>query len=164
MNIKRLSDGCLKSLSKVNSYRKKTGDKKENYIAIQLAKFKVKFNVSGKKVRVFISELPGMKFGGYDIDFHLPDKKIFMETTSSISDGKLAKLALQSKGIKQSFPDNKFVTFIFQQPRVGSSFINNIKSCPYVDDVVVIWKDEWKYVKELKQLICDRLKPVLMEK
>ena len=164
MNIKRLSDGCLKSLSKVNSYRKKTGDKKENYIAIQLAKFKVKFYVSGKKVRVFISELPGMKFGGYDIDFHLPDKKIFMETTSSISDGKLAKLVLQSKGIKQSFPDNKFVTFVLQQPRSGSSFINNIKSCPYVDDVVVIWKDEWKYVKELKQLICDRLKPVLMEK
>ena len=103
-------------------------------------------------------------FGGYDIDFHLPDKKIFMEVTSSISDGKLAKLALQSKGIKQSFPDSKFVTFVLQQPRPASSFINNIKSCPYVDDVVVIWKDEWKYVKELKQLICDRLKPVLMDK
>ena len=164
MSSKRLSDGYSKSLSRANKYRKKTGDKKENYIAIQLTKLKVKFNNSGKKVRVFISELPGMKFGGYDIDFHLPDKKIFMETTSSISDGKLAKLALQSKGIKQSFPDNKFVTFVLQQPRVGSSFINNIKSCPYVDDVVVIWKDEWKYVKELKQLICDRLKPVLVEK
>ena len=164
MSQKRLSDGCSKSLSKVNRYRKKTGDKKENYIAIQLTKLKVKFNNSGKKVRVFISELPGMKFGGYDIDFHLPNKKIFMEVTSSISDGKLAKLALQSKGIKQSFPDNKFVTFVLQQPRSASCFINNIKSCPYVDDVVVIWKDEWKYVKELKQLICDRLKPVLVEK
>ena len=163
MSTKRLSDGYSKSLSKVNRHRKKTGDKKENYIAIQLAKLKVKFNESGKKVRIFISELPGMKIG-YDVDFHLFDKKIFMEVTSSISDGKLAKLALQSKGIKQSFPDNKFVTFVLQQPRSASCFINNIKSCPYVDDVVVIWKDEWKYVKELKQLICDRLKPVLVEK
>ena len=163
MSTKRLSDGFSKSLSKVNRYRKKTGDKKENYVAIQLAKLKVKFNESGKKVRIFISELPGMKIG-YDVDFHLSDKKIFMEVTSSISDGKLAKLALQSKGIKQSFPDNKFVTFVLQQPRSGLCFINNIKSCPYVDDVVVIWKDEWKYVKELKQLICDRLKPVLMDK
>ena len=163
MSSKRLSDGYLKSLSRANKYRKKTGDKKENYIAIQLAKFKVKFNESCKKVRVFISELPGMKIG-YDVDFHLSDKKIFMEVTSSISDGKLAKLALQSKGIKQSFPDNKFVTFVLQQPRSASCFINNIKSCPYVDDVVVIWKDEWKYVTELKQLICDRLKPVLVEK
>ena len=163
MSSKRLSDGYLKSLSRANKYRKKTGDKKENYIAIQLAKFKVKFNESGKKVRVFISELPGMKIG-YDVDFHLFDKKIFMETTSSISDGKLAKLVLQSKGIKQSFPDSKFFAFVLQQPRSASCFINNIKSCPYVDDVVVIWKDEWRYVKELKQLICDRLKLVLMEK
>ena len=102
MSTKRLSDGCSKSLSKVNRYRKKTGDKKENYVAIQLAKLKVKFNESGKKVRIFISELPGMKIG-YDVDFHLSDKKIFMEVTSSISDGKLAKLALQSKGINQLF-------------------------------------------------------------
>ena len=75
MSSKRLSDGYLKSLSRANKHRKKTGDKKENYIAIQLAKLKVKFNSSGKKVRVLIPELPAMKHG-YDVDFHLPDKKI----------------------------------------------------------------------------------------
>ena len=160
MNIKRLSDNGSKTIIKANKLKSHLGRKKEKHIGYGLKRSGIKF--TEKKVRFIPSEIPGMVIG-MNVDYHLSDLDIHIEGTSSIADTKECKIVVQAKSTKEKCPNSKFVAFLVSQPRSKASHINNLNSCPYIDKVITIWQDEWKYVKELRRLIDDKLKSLTEE-
>ena len=160
MKIKRLSDNGSKTISKANKLQIYNGKKKEKHIGYGLKRLGIKF--TDKKVRFIPSDIPGMVIG-MNVDYHLSDLDIHIEGTSSTADTKECKTVVQAKSTKEKCPNSKFVVFVVSQPRGKASHINNLNSCPYIDKVITIWQDEWKYVKELRRLIDDKLKSLIEE-
>ena len=143
------------ALSSVQKNRVKKGKQKEILVGQVIKKLGYELQ---KPPRVPISECPTTTM---DVDHYLPCEKMFIEVKGSVKDGVLYKIILQAKNIKRHHPNNKFVVLIAGQPRRDKSFIKHLKSCPYIDEVIVIWNDEFAKVKELRNILFNVLTPYL---
>jgi hypothetical protein len=139
------------SLSSVQRKRQKTGKQKENLVGQVIKKLGYELQ---KPPRVPISECPTTTM---DVDNYLPCEKIFIEVKGSVKDGVLFKIILQAKNIKRHHPNNQFVVLIAGQPKRDKSFVKHLKSCPYIDEVIVIWKEDFEKLKDLRKILMDIL-------
>ena len=111
---------------------------------------KLGFELADKPPRVKIAECPTTSM---NVDDYLPYEKLLIEVKGSVKDGVLMKVVLQAKNIKRQFPECKFVVIVLQQPRKDEVYKRHLEACPFIDEVMVIWQDEWKYQKELRGLL-----------
>tara|TARA_Y100000034_G_C6705093_1_gene311184 strand:+ start:54 stop:677 length:624 start_codon:yes stop_codon:yes gene_type:complete len=119
---------------------------------------KLGFELADKPPRVKIAECPTTSM---NVDEYLPYEKLLIEVKGSVKDGVLMKVVLQAKNIKRQFPECKFVVIVVQQPRRDETYIRHLKACPFIDEVIVIWQDEWRLQTEMRKLVTPLLSTFL---
>jgi len=139
------------ALSTVQRKRQKIGKQKEVLVGQVIKKLGYELK---KAPRVPISECPTTTM---DVDHYLPSEKIFCEVKGSVKDGVLFKVVLQAKNIKRHYPNNQFVVLIAGQPKRDKSFVKHLESCPYIDKVIVIWKEDFRLQTELRKILTNVL-------
>ena len=78
---------------------------------------------------------------------------IFVEMTTNVSDGKEAKIILESRAFKRKYPNHKFVVFIkvnkYTRKSDGlNAHYDHLIRCKTIDNVLVGWDEVTKFIQE----------------
>ena len=146
-----------KTISRASTLRATQGHKTQKIVSKEIKSYG--FELS-KPPKIRISECPTYSM---NIDNWIPTHDTLIEITRCIKDTKLFKIIIQAKNFKKQFPGQKFKVIITHQPKRDTSFINHLKQSPHIDEVIVIWNDEYpdNKITTQKEIISEKLKPFL---
>ena len=98
-----------------------------------------------------------------NVDNWISTHKILFEIARCVKDAKLFKILIQAENFKKQYPNNRFIVVLTHQPRRDSVYIQHLKNSPFVDDVFIIWNDEYvdSKVKTQKNTILSKFSDYL---
>lgn len=148
-----------KTISRAQKARSGGGNKTQRIVSSEIKKYGFELT---KPPKIRISECPTYSM---NIDNWIPTHNTLIEITRCVKDAKLFKIIIQAKNFKKQFPNQQFKVIITHQPRRDTSFSNHLKQSPHIDEVLVIYNDEYpdNKVKTQRKKISEKLKPFLNE-
>lgn len=78
-----------------------------------------------------------------NVDNWIATHEILFEIARCMKDAKLFKVLVQAENFKKQYPTNRFIVVLTHQPRRDSIYVEHLKNSPYIDDVFVMWNDEY---------------------
>ena len=146
-----------KTISRAQKSRGVGGNRTQRIVSREIKKYGFELT---KPPKVRIAECPTYSM---NIDNWIPTHNTLIEITRCVKDTKLFKIIIQAKNFKKQFPNQQFKVIITHQPRRDKSFSNHLKQSPHIDEVMVIYNDEYpdNKIATQKEILSELLKPFL---
>ena len=143
-----------KTISRAQRQRGIGGNRTQRIVTNVIKKYGFELT---KPPKVRISECPTYSM---NIDNWIPSHNTLIEITRCVKDTKLFKIIVQAKNFKKQFPGQQFKVIVTHQPRNATGFTNHLKQSPHIDEVIVIYNDEYPNdkIQTQKEVLSERLK------